>query len=130
MKNCNQCGKCCTLYGGGGLTVSSAEIDWWETQRPDIAEYVSGGQIWFDPATGKQTLSCPWLEKLPGQDKYTCAIYFDRPDECKHYPVTVEEMIRDGCEMLEPADLKQPQKAQEALDHLMADSRPPVSRRK
>ena len=94
-----------------------------------VIEGVHADEIWFDPATGKQTLSCPWLEKLPGQDKYTCAIYFDRPDECKHYPITVEEMIRDGCEMLEPADLKRPQKAQAALDRLMADSRPPVSRR-
>ena len=30
MKDCNQCGKCCTLYGGGGLTVTPDEIDWWE----------------------------------------------------------------------------------------------------
>ena len=128
MKDCNQCGKCCTLYGGGGLTVSADEIDWWELHRPDIADYVHAGEIWFDPTSGKQTLSCPWLQKIPGQDKYTCDIYFDRPDECKHYPVTIEEMLRDGCEMLEPSDLKRPKQAQEKLDLLMSDSRPPVSR--
>ena len=128
MKDCNQCGKCCTLYGGGGLSVTPDEIDWWETNRPDIEEFVKGGEIWIDPATGKQMLSCPWLHKLPGQEKYGCHIYMDRPDECKHYPTTVSEMIRDGCEMLEARDLRNPTAAQKALDILMSDSRPPVNR--
>jgi Fe-S-cluster containining protein len=128
MKDCNQCGKCCTLYGGGGLTVTADEIDWWEDNRPDIAEYIDAGKIWFNPSTGEQMLSCPWLRKLPNENKYGCRIYLDRPDECKHYPVTVTEMIRDGCEMLEPRDLKNPDKAQKDLDLLMSDSRPPVSR--
>ena len=128
MKECNQCGKCCTLYGGGGLSVSPSEIDWWESQRPDIADYVSGGKIWISPVTGKQMLRCPWLRKLPDQNKYVCRIYLDRPDECKHYPVTIAEMVRDGCEMLEPRDLDRPERAQKALDLLMSDSRPPVQR--
>lgn len=128
MKECNQCGKCCTLYGGGDLSVSSSEINWWERNRPDIADYVSGGKIWTSPVTGKQMLRCPWLRKLPRQNKYVCRIYFDRPDECKHYPVTIAEMIRDGCEMLEPRDLDRPEQAQNVLDMLMSDSRPPVLR--
>jgi hypothetical protein len=33
-------------------------------------------------------------------------------------------MIRDGCEMLEPRDLKNPAAAQNTLDILMSDSRP------
>ena len=126
MKDCNQCGKCCTLYGAG-LTVSDGEIDWWETNAPEIASYVSGGKIWISPVTGKQMLRCPWLRKLPGQDKYVCRIYYNRPDECKHYPVTIDQMLRDGCEMLEPRDLTNPKRAQRLLDILMADSRPPVS---
>jgi len=126
LKDCNQCGKCCTLYGAG-LTVSDSEIDWWETHAPEIANYTSGGKIWISPVTGKQMLRCPWLRKLPGQDKYVCRIYYNRPDECKHYPVTIDEMLRDGCEMLEPRDLTNPKQAQRLLDILMADSRPPVS---
>jgi len=128
VKECNQCGKCCTLYGGGGLSVSASEIDWWENNRPDVADYVSGGKIWISPVTGKQMLRCPWLRKLPSQNKYVCRIYFDRPDECKHYPVTIAEMVRDGCEMLEPRDLDRPVQAQKVLDVLMSDSRPPVLR--
>ena len=88
--------------------------------------HAEGIEIWFDPTTGEGLLSCPWLEQLPGQDKYACKIYFDRPDECKHYPVTIDEMIRDECEMLEPRDLLDRKKAQRQLDLLMADSRPPL----
>ena len=71
-------------------------------------------------------LRCPWLRKLPNQKKYGCRIYLDRPDECKHYPTTIDEMIRDGCEMLEPQDLRNTRAAQQRLDTLMADSRPPL----
>jgi Fe-S-cluster containining protein len=71
---------------------------------------------------------CPWLRKLPNQEKYICRIYYDRPDDCKHYPVTIEQMVRDECEMLEDRDLANPKKAQRDLDRLMAESRPPVRR--
>ena len=75
------------------------------------------------PDTGEQLMLCPWLRKLPNENKYTCDIYFDRPDDCKYYPVTIKDMIKDECEMLEAKDLAQPKQAQKALDKLMADSR-------
>lgn len=126
VKDCNQCGKCCIHYSDGGLSASSEDIDWWETHRPTISDYVSGGKIWISPVTGKQMVRCPWLRKLPKQNKYICRIYYDRPEDCRHYPVDIEQMIRDGCEMLEARDLTNPKKAQRTLDHLMADSRPPL----
>lgn len=113
------------LYGGGGLTAVPSDINRWETHRPDIAAYAHGDKIWIDPDSGEQLLVCPWLEKSPGGKKYSCAIYFDRPEECKLYPTTIEEMIRDECEMLEPGDRADPKRAQRKLDFLMADSRPP-----
>ena len=125
MKECNQCGKCCTRYGGGGLSASASEIAWWETFRPKIFDYVSGGEIWVSPVTGKQMKRCPWLRKLPNQNKDSGRIYHDRPEDCRHYPVNIEEMARDECEMLEVKDLARPEQAQRALDNLMADSRPP-----
>lgn len=128
MKDCNQCGKCCVHYSDGGLSASDCEIDWWETNRPEIFKYVSSGNIWISPVTGKQMVRCPWLRKLPNQEKYICRIYYDRPDDCKHYPVTIEQMVRDECEMLEDRDLANPKKAQRDLDRLMAESRPPVRR--
>ena len=130
MKECNQCGKCCINYSNGGLSASAIEIEWWENSRPDIARYVSEGEIWVDPDTGKQLELCPWLRKFPDEDKYICDIYFDRPDDCKFYPVSIEDMIKDECEMLEARDLTNPKQAQRTLDQLMADSRPPYEKRK
>ena len=80
----------------------------------------------MDPKTGNQIERCPWLRQLPNQEKYVCDIYYDRPDDCKHYPVTIEQMIKDECEMLEAQDLANPKQAQSVLDKLMADYRPSV----
>ena len=131
MKSCNQCGKCCLHYGDGGLSATTEEIEGWEIFSPDIAEYVANGQIWMDPATGQQLTRCPWLEELPPGPgstalKYGCRIYHNRPQDCRHYPVSIADMVRDDCEMIEASDLDEPRKAQIVLDQLMADSRPPL----
>lgn len=126
MKACNQCGKCCIKYGNGGLSASESEIELWKNSRPDIHRYVRDGKIWMDPDTGEQLAQCPWLKKLPGQYKYICDIYDDRPNDCKYYPTTIEEMVNDECEMLEAHDLAKPKRAQKALDKIMAGSRPPL----
>ena len=101
VKECNQCGKCCTKYSNGGLSASASEIELWANFRPDIYSYVSDGKIWMSPDTGKPLELCPWLRKLPNQSKYICDIYDDRPDDCKYYPVTIDQMVEDECEMLE-----------------------------
>ena len=131
MKECNQCGKCCIHYSNGGLSATQAEIDWWEASRPDIFQYVSNGEIWVDPNNGKALKRCPFLglaasssNNKNSQDKYICSIYHDRPDDCRHYPTHIDEMLRDGCEMIEVKDLLNTKTAQKQLDRLMADSRP------
>ncbi len=123
MKKCNQCGKCCVKYSNGGLSATVSDIQWWDTTRPDIYEHVRNGQIWMDAKTGNPLELCPWLRLQPN-NVYTCDIYYDRPDDCKHYPVTIEQMISDECEMLEASDLKNPKHAQNSLDKIMLDSRP------
>lgn len=129
MKDCNQCGKCCLKYEDGGLSASQTDIEMWEIFNPDIAEYVKNGEIWFDPQTGKQLTACPFLElaaKATPQapNRYTCSIYPDRPEDCRHYPSLVSEMIRDECEMIELVDIENPQQAEKTLTRMMADSRP------
>lgn len=125
MKDCNQCGKCCIRYGHDGLSVSTSQLDYWENYKPEIFQFVNDGNIWIDPETNKQVKRCPWLRKNPDQNKYTCDIYFDRPDDCKYYPSTIDEMVRDECEMLEDKDLANPKQGQKALDRIMEDSRSP-----
>lgn len=122
MKDCNQCGKCCIKYSNGGLSASEDEIKHWDIFKPEVYDYVNNGKIWMDPQTGEQLEICPWLRKE--KNLYTCDIYFDRPNDCKYYPVTIEQMINDECEMLEERDLIKPEQAQKKLDKLMVDSRP------
>jgi len=110
--------------GGGGLSASEDEIDFWDVFNPEIFKYVLNGKIWFNPDTGKQIAICPWLRKAPNKNIYTCYIYYDRPDDCKFYPVTIEQIIQDECEMIEDRVLTNPKQAQISLDKLMADSRP------
>ena len=38
---------------GDGLSVSEAELELWETFRPDLYEYVRDGEIWKNPDTGR-----------------------------------------------------------------------------
>lgn len=132
MKDCNQCGKCCIKYGGGDLSATKEEIDLWEIFNPEIFEYVKNNEIWFDPKTGLKFDRCPFLEvetkaNPNGQNKYTCSIYLDRPEDCRHYPSLIAEMIRDECEMIEVIDLEKQKQAQIQLDLLMKGSRPSMS---
>ncbi|MDJ0814326.1 MAG: YkgJ family cysteine cluster protein [Woeseiaceae bacterium] len=129
MKDCNSCGKCCEKYGGDGLSATSEEIGWWLTHRPDIARYVQDDRIWIDPETNDYFARCPWLSRSADGSKFVCDIYAVRPEDCRHYPTNIAEMVRDGCEMLERHDLVDVGRAQRKLDAIMADSRPPVCRR-
>ena len=83
---------------------------------------MNNSEIWSDPKTGKLIELCPWLRKEPDSSVYTCAIYYDRPEDCQYYPSNIAEMVRDECEMLEAGDVENPKKAQQALDKIMADS--------
>ena len=123
MKDCNQCGKCCIKYSNGGLSVSEKQIDYWLNYKPKIYKYVNDGNIWIDPDTKEQIMICPWLRKEPGRNKYSCDIYFDRPDDCRYYPSTIDEMVRDECEMIEAKDLANSKQGQKDLDNIMQDSR-------
>jgi Fe-S-cluster containining protein len=132
MKDCNQCGKCCIKYGDGALSATKEEIDLWEIFNPEIFKFVKKNEIWFDPESGSRLRTCPFLEISPqknplAQKKYTCSIYADRPEDCRHYPSLIPDMIRDECEMIEVIDLENIKKAQKKLDTLMQDSRPSIS---
>lgn len=129
MQACNSCGKCCIKYSHGDLSASDDDIDMWRLFKPDIAEYVKNGLIWFSPKSGQLLSLCPFLREaktpeMPNKTLYTCDIYYDRPEDCRFYPVTVKQMINDECEMLQEGDLRNPQKAQTELDKLLEDSRP------
>ncbi len=117
MKECNSCGKCCIKYSNGDLYASPEDIKFWDLFRPAIAAHVVEGKIWMDPDSGQQIELCPWLKKEGAQ--YTCDIYYDRPEDCRVYPVNIADMIKDECEMLEASDLINPELAQKELSKLI-----------
>ncbi|MBL4671206.1 MAG: YkgJ family cysteine cluster protein [Arenicella sp.] len=124
MKACNACGKCCVKYSNGQLSASEQDIQLWDSFRPDITEFVSDdGLIWFDPSSKELIELCPWLKKDPDSARYLCGIYLDRPEDCRAYPATISDMIKDDCEMLEAKDLRDLKQAQQTLNDIMANDR-------
>jgi Fe-S-cluster containining protein len=81
----------------------------------------------MNPETGEQIERCPWLReevreglgKDSKQALYTCDIYYDRPEDCRVYPATIADMIKDECEMLETRDLTNLKQAQRELSQIM-----------
>lgn len=122
MKDCNGCGKCCIKYSNGQLSAEKHEIENWEEARPDIFQYTHNGKIWVDPKSKEPLQLCPFLNKQDNSSIYTCDIYFDRPNDCRYYPSTLQEMIADECEMIEKKDVQNPAHAQQALELIMSDS--------
>ena len=122
MKDCNACGKCCVKYGGQGLTVSKKELGQWEDDAPELLNYTQDGKIWFDIKTKQPLQACPWLKPTEDSKVFHCEIYYDRPNDCRYYPSTLDEMIRDECEMIQPKDLRQPKQAVKDLEFIMKDS--------
>lgn len=123
MKACNSCGKCCIKYSHGDLSASTEDFAHWENSRPDIQAYVKNNKIWFDPNSEELLELCPWLrlEETPSnnQKRYSCAIYYDRPEDCRVYPTTIADMIKDECEMLEKSDLNDLKQAQITLQSFL-----------
>jgi len=57
--------------------------------------------IWVNPKTGDDAWRCPWLRKLPKQDKYICRIQDVKPEHCKNYPKSWEHAEETGCKGFE-----------------------------
>ena len=82
----------------------------WLIRAPEVLDYVGGNRrdLWVSPETGKEMQRCPWLDKLPSQEKYECQIHDVRPEVCRDYPIDFDQMIDLDCEMLEAGDLDKP----------------------
>ena len=106
--HCIQCGNCCrNLFDAYSTSVDIDEINRWRAEeRWDILEWVeiyefSGeaafGDLWISPNTGDELTRCPWLRKLPRQDKYKCRIQDTKPAHCRNYPKSKKHALTTGC---------------------------------
>ena len=105
---CKQCGNCClNLYDAFSTCATDEDIKMWDSNgRDDILDWVDPihvGEdyyvydIWISPVTHDDVNRCPWLRKLPNQDKYVCRIHDLKPEHCRAYPRSRKHAQRTGC---------------------------------
>ena len=105
---CKQCGQCClNLLDAFSTSATEDDIRMWEQEgRHDILEWVDpihvGGDqyvcdIWISPVTGQDVQRCPWLRKLPKQNKYICRIHETKPEKCRKFPKSKRHVLDNGC---------------------------------
>ena len=105
---CECCGHCCLNLTDVCETECTAEdYERWEAEeRYDILEWVwpvevdgriVGGDIWISPKTDEFVSRCPWLRKMPNQNKYKCRIHDTKPARCRDYPHNLEKGVTTRC---------------------------------
>lgn len=100
-KLCTGCGICCEMYGHN-LYATKEDIARWRQKAPWLLEYVLAldelNDLWRNPITGDEMERCPWVGQAGG--KRICRIHHLKPDICRGYPYSVEQMRDDACEIL------------------------------
>lgn len=111
---CKQCGRCCDGERGP-MPSHATEEDmerWVKHARYDIIDHVDtielGGvvcshDIWFDPDTGEEALTCPWLSRRSRHGTRKCTIHDLKPDVCRGFPHSRRQAAEYGCPGFEPA---------------------------
>jgi uncharacterized protein len=105
---CTNCGKCCTnpsymmTLGATGADVKR----WRQEGRADILRFASVlgpdknpyADLWVDDERGIERSRCPFVRKVPNQNRYLCTIYETRPQICRDYvpwePGTICEIVK------------------------------------
>jgi len=100
---CTQCGHCClNLSDAYQTSVPDSDVKRWkQEQRFDILKGVDTfagiNDIWISPKTGEAVSRCPWLRKLPKQNKYLCRIHETKPEHCRNFPKSKRHALENGC---------------------------------
>jgi Fe-S-cluster containining protein len=103
---CRQCGRCCLNLDYHSECTAEDYRAWQADGRDDILRWVRrvpgknkspAYRIWVAPGTENPISECPFLEKVPGSDKRTCAIHAVKPDICRLYPLTRKHGQMTGC---------------------------------
>ncbi len=104
---CQQCGRCCrNLRDAYAASATNEDIQRWrENYRHDILAWVElspaqggyGGHLWVDPESGEEAERCPWLRKMAGGERYSCAIDELKPSHCREYPLSRRHAESTGC---------------------------------
>ena len=100
---CKQCGHCCiNLSDAYCNSVLDQDINRWKLEnRYDILKFVDQSSffndIWINQETGEELSRCPWLKRLPNNERYICRIHNTKPTHCRNYPHSKRHALTTGC---------------------------------
>jgi len=103
---CRQCGHCCRELEFNDSLNEADYRKWEELGRDDILAWVGttrrNGEtvsraIWILPGTRQFATTCPWLEKIRGEERWGCRIHDVKPEICRQYPGTRKHARMTGC---------------------------------
>jgi len=106
--NCKQCGRCCiNLSDAYCNSVLDEDVERWKLEdRYDILKFVDQSSffndIWINQETGEELGRCPWLKRLPNNDKYICRIHHTKPTHCRNYPHSKRHALTTSCKGFDP----------------------------
>jgi Fe-S-cluster containining protein len=108
---CLQCGKCCRTLDYHNEATANDVARWKQTGRNEILDWVGSFQkdgretvyrIWIKPGTRTFAETCPFLQKMPHENRWICRIHDVKPQICRQYPVSRKHAIMTGCPGFEP----------------------------
>ena len=103
---CRQCGQCCTSLDYHDEIIREDVVRWEKLGRTDILQWVRGVEreglerayrIWTVPGTTRLAESCPFLKKIPSENRWECLIHDVKPAICRQYPLTRKHGLMTGC---------------------------------
>lgn len=103
---CRQCGHCCRRLDYYDQ-LSEADCNRWQALgRSDILQKVRcirqadgtfAYRMWQRRSAGETDSPCPWLHKIPSQNRWECRIHDVRPEICRQYPGSRKHAEMTGC---------------------------------
>ncbi len=103
---CHQCGKCCQRLDYHNEITADDVAYWKQAGRSEILDWVGTFQkngreavyrIWIKPGTREFAETCPFLQKMPHENRWICRIHNVKPQICRQYPVSRKHAIMTGC---------------------------------
>jgi Fe-S-cluster containining protein len=104
--SCRQCGGCCTSLDYHHELTEEDVAQWERLGRTDILKWVrriegegrhKAYRIWTVPGTTRLADVCPFLKKIPSENRWECLIHDVKPAICRQYPLTRKHGIMTGC---------------------------------
>jgi len=104
--SCRQCGRCCTSLDYHDELTEEDVADWRRLGRTDILQWVrtldregdeKAYKIWTIPGTTRLADTCPFLKKIPSENRWECTIHDVKPRICRQYPLTRKHGLMTGC---------------------------------